>query len=219
MSAEEYTTITLPASSPEALERAADLLRQGLVVAFPTDTVYGVGCDLWQPVAIERLYWTKQRPYEMAIPVLVAGLSAVRQVAQDLGEPFEILARRFWPGELTLIVPRRKEVPDLLCAGGPTIAVRMPNHKLVLQLLMKLGGALAVTSANLSGRPAPCTADEVLSDLRGRIPLILDGGRCSGGVASTIIDCVAQPPILLRTGNLSLDTLRSVLPDIVDKLN
>lgn len=219
MSIEGYTTLTLPASSPEALERAAGLLRQGLVVAFPTDTVYGVGCDLWQPAAIERIYQTKKRPHEMAIPVLVASLSEVHQVAQNLGESFEILARRFWPGELTLIVPRRKEVPDLLCAGGSSVAVRMPNHKVILQLLVKLGGALAVTSANLSGRPAPCTADEVLSDLRGRIPLILDDGRCSGGVASTIIDCVAQPPILRRSGNLSLDALRTVLPEIVDIRN
>lgn len=219
MSTEVYTTLTLPASSPEALERAAVLLRQGQVVAFPTDTVYGVGCDLWQPAAIERLYQAKQRPYEMAIPVLVASLSAVHQVAQNLGEAFEILARRFWPGELTLVVPRREQVPDILCAGGPTIAVRMPNHGVLLQLLEMLGGALAVTSANLSGRPAPCSADEVLRDLRSRIPLILYGDRCSGGVASTIIDCVAQPPILLRTGNLCLDALRSVLPDIVDKLN
>jgi len=215
MLAERYNTLTILASSSEALERAVGLLRQGLVVAFPTDTIYGVGCDLWQTAAIERLYWAKQRPYEMAIPVLVASLSAVYQVAQNLSESFEILARRFWPGELTLIVPRRKEVPDLLCAGGPTIAVRMPNHEVVLQLLGMFGDTLAVTSANLSGHPAPCTADEVLSDLRGRIPLILDGGLCSGGVASTIIDCVSQPPTLLRTGNLSLDMLRAVLPEIV----
>lgn len=215
---EQYTTLTLPASSQEALERAAGLVRQGLVVAFPTDTVYGVGCDPWQPDAIERLFLAKQRPYEMAIPVLVANHMAVHQVAQNLGEAFEILAQRFWPGELTLIVPRRKAVPDRLCAGGPTVAVRMPNHAMLLHLLEILGGALAVTSANLSGHPSPCIADQVREQLSGRIPLILDGGQCSGGVASTIIDCVSQPPILLRTGNLSLEILRTVLPEIVEKL-
>ncbi|MHB1355467.1 MAG: L-threonylcarbamoyladenylate synthase [Anaerolineae bacterium] len=213
----EYTTLTLPASSQEALERAADLLRQGMVVAFPTDTVYGVGCDLWQPEAIERLILAKRRPYEMAIPVLVANLAAVHQVAQNLGEVFEILAQRFWPGELTLIVSRRKAVPDLLCAGGPTVAVRMPNHAMLLHLLEMLSGALAVTSANLSGHSSPCTPDQVCEQLCGRIPLILDGGRCSGGMASTIIDCVSRPPILLRAGNLSLDIIRTVLPEIVEK--
>jgi L-threonylcarbamoyladenylate synthase len=217
MSTGVYTTLTIPVSNPEALKGAADLLHQGMVVAFPTDTVYGVGCDLWQPVAIERLYRAKKRPHDMAIPVLVANLAAVDQVTQNLGESFVILALRFWPGELTLIVPRRREVPELLCAGGDTIAVRMPNNRFTLQLLEMNGGALAVTSANLSGRPSPCTAEDVFKDLNGRIPMILDGGRCSGGLASTIVDCVAQPPVLLRAGNLSLDTLRSVLPDIAIK--
>lgn len=214
---EAYSTVTLPATSSEALERALNLIFQGQVVAFPTDTVYGVGCDLWQVTAIERLFLAKLRPYEMAIPVLVANLSAVQLVAHNLSDSFEMLAQRFWPGELTLIAPRRKEVPDLLCAGGDTIAVRMPNHKMLLHLLERLGGVLAATSANLSGHPSPCTATQVLADLGGRIPLILDGGRCAGGVASTIIDCVAQPPILLRTGSLGLDALRSVAPDIIQK--
>jgi L-threonylcarbamoyladenylate synthase len=217
MVTQKYTTLTLPISNTEALGRAVDLLRQGLLVAFPTDTVYGLGCDPWQPAAIERLFQTKRRPMEMAIPILVASLSVTQLVAQDQSATFEALARRFWPGELTLIVPRRERVPDILCAGGPTIAVRMPNHRELLTLLEEMGGALAVTSANISGRPSPCTAEEVLADFIGNIPLILDGGRCSGGVASTIIDCVAQPPVLLRAGNLSLDELQSVVPGIVQK--
>jgi len=217
MVTQKYTTLTLPISHPEALERAASFLRQGLLVAFPTDTVYGLGCDPWQPAAIDRLFLTKRRPMQMAIPILVASLSATQLVAQDQSTVFEALARQFWPGELTLIVPRRERVPDILCAGGPTIAVRMPNHQELLSLLEEMGGALAVTSANISGRPSPCTAEDVLADFIGDIPLLLDGGRCSGGVASTIIDCVAQPPVLLRTGNLSLDELRSVVPGIVQK--
>ena len=213
----KYTTVSLAISSPHAMEQAAELIRQGMVVAFPTDTVYGVGCDPWQPQAIERLFWAKERPREMAIPVLVDGYPAVQQVARNLSESFRLLAARFWPGELTLIVPRSDLIPELLCAGGPTIAVRMPDHKELLSLLGMLGGVLAATSANISGRPSLCTAAEVSGDLLGRIPMILDGGRCSGGVASTIVDCVAQPPVLLRAGNLGLDTLRAVLPDIVEK--
>jgi L-threonylcarbamoyladenylate synthase len=217
MPATTYKTLILPASESSALMLAADLLRQGMVVAFPTDTVYGVGCDLWQVAAIERLYAAKQRPYSLAIPVLVAGHAVVSQVARDLSETFETLAQHFWPGELTLIVPRRIKVPDILCAGEPTIAVRMPNHEMLLRLLRNLGGALAVTSANISGQPSPSTAEKVQENLDGRIPLILDGGKCSGGVASTIVDCVSQPPVLLRTGNLSLEMLRDVLPDIVER--
>jgi L-threonylcarbamoyladenylate synthase len=211
------STRVISTIGPEVVEEAVSLLRNGDLVAFPTDTVYGLGCDLWQEEAIARLYKAKERPGNLAIPVLVSAAEQVSQVGMDLPAAFDRLAERFWPGGLTIIVRRRAHVPLLLCAGGDTVAVRMPDHELVRRLADALGGALAATSANLSGRPAPATAGDVLADLQGRIPLLLDGGRCAGGVASSIIDLVTDPPALLRLGPLSLEELREVVPGLVAK--
>ncbi len=211
----ETITRVLDASDEGALPEAWRLLRAGQVVAFPTDTVYGVGCDPWQVTAIERVYAAKLRPRNMALPVLVSGLEQVMRVARDLPSTFYAMAERFWPGGLTLILPRRPEVPDILCAGGPTIAVRMPAHDIALRLIAGMEGALATTSANLSGRPASRTAQQVLAELNGRVALILDGGECPGGIASDIIDLTASPPVLLRRGALEIAELRKVLPTLV----
>ena len=214
MQASRYSTSVLPVDNPQAFLTAVSLLRSGEVIAFPTDTVYGVGCDLWQPAAVERIYRIKQRPLNMAIPLLVAGMSSVQQVSCNLGSTFFLLAEHFWPGELTLIVPRLPSVPDVVTAGGDTVALRMPAYQAVLELCEALGGALAVTSANLSGSPACVTAEEVLRDLGGHLPLILDGGPCSGGVASTIVNCTVEPPRVLRLRNLTLEMLQKVIPNI-----
>lgn len=196
---------------PEALRA----LRGGEVVVFPTDTVYGVGCDLWQPEAVESLYFAKRRPKRLPIPVLVSAPEHVTQVARDIPSAFDRLVERFWPGGLTLVLPRHPSVPDVLCAGGPTIAVRMPDHPVASRLIAELGGALAATSANLSGHPSPRTAAEALADMGGRVALVLDGGECPGGVASTIADLVADPPVLLRRGQVEANALREVLPDLI----
>ncbi|MHB9033180.1 MAG: L-threonylcarbamoyladenylate synthase [Anaerolineae bacterium] len=215
MPPEVYTTRVLPADDPRAIETAVALLRQGEIVAFPTDTVYGVGCDPWQILAVERLYDVKQRPLTMAIPLLVADTAQVDKVAVELNDTFTNLSEHFWPGELTLIVKRQAAVPEIVTAGGSTLALRMPDNPVALQLCRHLGGALATTSANLSGEPACVTAEQVFRSLTGRIPLILDGGQAHGGVASTIIDCVSQPPRILRRGNLGLQQLRAVVPTLV----
>lgn len=199
-----------------ALPVALGALRAGEAVVFPTDTVYGVASDVWSEEAVERLFWAKRRPHAMAIPILVSSPRHVGQVAVDLPDAFGPLTARFWPGGLTLVVPRHPAVPPLVSAGGPTIAVRMPDHPVALALIEAAGGVLAVTSANRSGRPAPVTADEALADLDGRVALVIDGGACPGGVASTVIDLVATPPRLLRTGGITPEALRQVLPDLVD---
>ena len=199
----------------QALDEAVRALQGGQLVAFPTDTVYGVSCDIWQPEAVARLYWAKRRPRSMAIPVLLSSTEHVRRVATDLPGCFELVAARFWPGGLTLILPRHPDVPDILSAGKTTIAVRMPDHPLALRLIEMMGGALAVTSANLSGRPASKTAREALDDLDGRVAILLDGGGCPGGVASTIVDLASDPPRLLREGAIVAADLQQVLPDLV----
>ncbi len=211
----ELVTRVYLATDPEALSQAVEALRAGQLVAFPTDTVYGVGCDLWQERALERIYWAKLRPRNLAIPLLVSGPEQVAQVARDLPPLFGPLVERFWPGGLTVIVPRQPSLPEILCAGGDTVAVRMPNHPYALRLIAEMGGALAVTSANLSGRPSPRTAQEVLADLRGRVAVVVDGGACPGGVASTIVDLVSQPPRLLRQGEVDVEALRRLLPTLV----
>lgn len=208
-------TRVLAAEDPEALPAALRALHAGQAVVFPTDTVYGVGSDPWSARAVERLYWAKRRPRHLAIPILVSAPRHVEQVADDLPAAFAPLTARFWPGGLTLVVPRRPSVPDIVCAGGPTVAVRMPDHPVALALIEAAGGVLAVTSANRSGSPAPATAGEALADLDGRVAVVIDGGTCPGGIASAVIDLVGAPPRLLRAGGIAPAALREVLPDLV----
>ena len=190
-----------------------DILRQGGVIAFPTDTVYGVGADAFQPEAVELLYVAKGRPPEKAIPLLLASADDLFLIASKVSEAARWLAARFWPGGLTLVVPRHPRVPEVV-SPGPTVAVRVPDHRCPLALIATLGAPLAATSANLSGQPSSTTAEQVLAQLGGRIALILDGGPCPGGVPSTVIDVTVDPPVILRHGAISaeiiLDALRNL---------
>ncbi|HHX42589.1 MAG TPA: threonylcarbamoyl-AMP synthase [Chloroflexi bacterium] len=209
-------TRALSADDAEALPAALRILRSGGTVVFPTDTVYGVGSDPWSPEAVARLYWVKQRPREMAIPLLVSAPHHVERVVSDLPDAFQRVAARFWPGGLTLVLPRHPAVPHIVTAGGPTIAVRMPGHPLARALIEAAGGVLAVTSANRSGNPAPVTAEAARADLDGRVDLVIDGGASPCGVASAVIDLVRTPPRQLRAGGIPFAALRVVLPDLVD---
>ncbi len=211
---EQYETQVLPADDPRAIAQAVRTLRRGELVVFPTDTVYGVGCDLWSGPALERLYRAKGRPSELAIPVLVSGPEKVTAVARRLPDAFEELSRRFWPGGLTIVLPRQPNLPERLTSGRNTVAVRLPDHPAAIALIAAAGGALAVTSANVSGRPAPTSAQEALADLAGRVDLVLDGGTCPQGVASSIVDLSVSPPRLLRQGALDVEALREILPDL-----
>jgi L-threonylcarbamoyladenylate synthase len=177
-------------------------LHQGGTVAFPTDTVYGVGAHAFLPQAVEKLYVAKIRPRDKAIPVLISGIDLLPQVATAIpGIAYE-LAERFWPGALTLVLPRSAHISDAVTAGNNTVAVRVPDHPLTQALLVALDAPLAATSANISGQPAPATAQEVLAQLDGRIDLLLDGGACPGGIASTVLDLTTSPPQVLRPGSL-----------------
>lgn len=197
--------------STDRLDVAAALLRDGAVVAIPTDTVYGVAADAASPEAIARLFAAKRRPLDKAIPLLVDEAGGLDLVASSVPEAARTLAARFWPGALTIVVPRRRERDDDL----PTVAVRMPDHALARALIRLAGGRLAVTSANISGEPPATTAAEALQQLGGRIAAVIDGGPCPGGVASSIVDVCTTPPRLLRPGGLSIETLRTVLPTLI----
>jgi L-threonylcarbamoyladenylate synthase len=188
------------AESEDALRRAVAVLRAGGLVAFPTDTVYGVAALPWDEGAVNRLYEAKERPAQKAIPLLISDAGQLSRVA-ILPPQFAALSARFWPGGLTLVLPKTACVPDAVSAG-PTVAVRVPDLPLARDLIRQAGGVLAVTSANVSGRPSPVSTQEVATQLGGRVELILDGGPCRAGVPSTILDCSVQPPVLLRRGDV-----------------
>ncbi len=193
-------------SSPGAIDKAVELLRQGELVAFPTDTVYGVGALAFYETAVFAIYEAKGRPEEKAIPVLLGDVADIDKVAEAIPDKARRLAERFWPGPLTLVVKKRHTVPAAVSATD-TIGIRVPDHRFTRELL-RAAGPMAVTSANLSGQPSPCTADEVLGQLAGRIAMILDGGRTPGGVPSTVVDCTKDDFILLREGPIKLEEIR-----------
>src|SRR5437762_1535033 len=184
-------TAILLTSDPAALPRALSTLAAREVIAFPTDTVYGLGADPWEPPAVEKLFAAKERDYGKAIPLLVAGPEHLWRVVPGLPPVAQALTSAFWPGPLTIVVPCRPNLPAIVTAAGPTIALRMPDHPWTLTLLRAAGGALAVTSANRSGAGDPATAADALRELGGRIPLIIDGGLAPGGGACTIVELAA----------------------------
>jgi L-threonylcarbamoyladenylate synthase len=200
-------TLYLPVDEPIALQRAVDCLLAGGLVAFPTDTVYGLGALVWNEASIRRIYAAKERPPEKAIPVLVADIAAARRLVAKLPATAEALATHFWPGPLTLVVPCGDGLPEFLTSGSGTVALRVPDHPVTLRLLALLGQPLAVTSANRSGLPSPLTAQEVLDQLAGRIDAVVDGGPCPGGQPSTVVSLVTEPPILLRAGPIDIKDL------------
>jgi L-threonylcarbamoyladenylate synthase len=198
-------TIVLRADEPGAIERAAEMLRARKLVAFPTDTVYGLGALAFDAEGVAALYRAKDRPSERAIAVLVADKPMVDLVAEHIPDVARRLMDKFWPGALTLIVPKRSRVPDLL-SGGSTIGVRLPAFDLTRRLLT-LTGPLAVTSANRSGQPAPRSAAGVLEQLESRIHAVLDGG-VTEGTPSTVVDCSRLPPSIVRSGPITEEQLR-----------
>ncbi len=204
-------TEILPVDQAHALERAIELVRQGQVIALPTDTVYGVAADGLNPAAIERLYVVKERSRDKAIPLLLASAGDLAQIAAQVPEAARILAAKFWPGALTLVVHAQSNVPPVLRAEGDSVAVRVPDHPIPRELARALGRPLAATSANISGGRDPSTAQEVEAQLGGRLALILDGGRVGGGVPSTVVDVSITPPRVLRQGALAIEEIERAL--------
>lgn len=204
-------TLVLFADRPGALAQAVAVLRSGGLVAFPTDTVYGVGAHAYLPAAVARLYAAKVRPEGKAIPLLLGDAADIERVSRNLPPLTQRLTNAFWPGALTLVVPRNPELPDIVTAGGPTVAVRLPDHPVPRALARALGAPLAATSANLSGQAEASSAADVMAQLDGRIDLLLDGGRCPGGVPSSVVDLTVQPPAILRQGALDPELLQRLL--------
>ena len=202
-------TEVLSAQAPSALPRALAILRRGGLVAFPTDTVYGVGALAFDAAAIEKIYEAKGRSTEKAIPILLGDTADLEKVTAQVSEMALRLAGRFWPGPLTLVVPKHPSLPEAV-STAPTVGVRVPDHP-VARALLRAAGPMAVTSANLSGQASPCTAEEVLVQLVGRIALIIDGGKTPDGVPSTVVNCAGAEPQVLREGPITLAQIKAIL--------
>ena len=189
---------------------AVDILRSGGIVAFPTDTVYGLGADATNEGAILKIYAAKKRPLQTALPLLLSDASEIADVARDIPELAWRLAERFLPGGLTLVLYRLPSVSPAITGGGDKIAVRVPNHPVPLTLIQCLEKPITGTSANLTGRPNPLAAEDVREQMGGSIDLIIDGGRCRGDIASTVVDLTVEPPMILRKGAISRDDIATV---------
>lgn len=201
-------TLLLSANTAGNVQRAAEALLQGKLAAFPTDTVYGLGAFVFDKAAVQRIRLAKNRPPEKAIPVLLSSVDEIEQVTVGVGKAAMQLAERFWPGPLTIVVPKRDRVPDVVAVTN--IGIRVPDHPIALALL-GITGPMAVTSANLSGRTNPVSAAGVLEQLRGRVDIVLDGGTTPGGFPSTVVDCTGDELTILRPGPLALLDLLAAL--------
>ncbi|MBF8295573.1 MAG: Threonylcarbamoyl-AMP synthase [Bacteroidetes bacterium] len=202
--------------SPEALDaeiitQAADVLRRGGLVAFPTETVYGLGADVLNLEAVKKVFDVKGRPPDNPLIVHVAGTKQLDDIVDEIPDKAKTLGEAFWPGPLTLVMKRTILVSDLVTAGLDTVAVRMPDHPVALALIRALGEGIVGPSANLSGKPSPTTAQHVYDDLRGQIEVILDSGQTTIGMESTVVDVTVDPPVILRLGGLTRERIEEVI--------
>ena len=203
-------TQVIDLSQQDAIQRALDQIHSGGIIAFPTDTVYGLGSSPFNPEAIKRLFTAKGRNFNKAIAILIGDISQLPLLSEEFNPTAQILSRQFWPGALTLILNKKKELPAIL-SPFPSIGIRMPDHPFALNLL-RVTGPLAVTSANLSGGKNPLTAKDVLEQLDGRVDLLMDGGQCPGGVPSTVVDCTSPNIKFIRVGAIAIETIKKALP-------
>jgi L-threonylcarbamoyladenylate synthase len=193
---------------------AVKIIRKGGLVAFPTETVYGLGADALNQKAVLALFKAKKRPLDNPPIVHVENINDVHKLAEQIPPEADKLMKKFWPGPLTLVFKRSKTVPDVTVAGLDTVAIRMPNHPVALALIKESRCPIAAPSANLAGKPSPTTAEHVFTDLNGRIDAILDAGPTRIGVESTVLDLSVEPAMVLRPGGTSLEALKSVLGDV-----
>jgi len=208
-------TSSLHKSIREQVEKGISILRQGGIIAYPTDTVYGLGASSSIPKAIEKIYSMKNRPLDLPLPLLAADISQVKDIAHSLPDVAELFMEKFFPGALTLVLPASDKIPGIITAGGISVAVRIPDHPVPIALAKGLGSPIIGTSANLSGLPSPQSAEEVYTQLGDTVDFIIDGGRSPGSKESTIIDVTEDKPVILREGAISIECIREIYPEIV----
>ena len=208
----------LPTHTPElfqkAVLRAAELLRAGEVIALPTETVYGLAANALDEKAVAKIFEIKGRPANNPIIVHVAGIEMAERCAKNCPALAEKLARSFWPGPLTLVLPRAEKIPKIVTAGGETVGIRWPSHPFIQAVIRECGFPLAAPSANLSERVSPTNAEHVRKSLGGKIPLIVDGGQSQVGIESTVLDLTVSPPQVLRPGMIHAESLAAVIGNL-----
>ncbi|MDO4739229.1 MAG: L-threonylcarbamoyladenylate synthase [Eubacteriales bacterium] len=210
----KMTTEVMDAYEPGAVEKGAAILKEGGVVAFPTETVYGLGALATSHSGVEKIFEAKGRPADNPLIVHIADMTMLKELIEgDIPLDASLLAEEFWPGPLSMIFKKSKRVPDIVTAGLDTVAVRMPSNPAAL-MLIKEAGPIAAPSANRSGRPSPTSAKHVLDDMNGQIPLILDSGSCRVGLESTVLDLTCTPPRVLRPGGVTPDQIALVIDEV-----
>ena len=205
-----YKTDTEP-ELRQAVKAAGELLREGKLVAIPTETVYGLAANALDPQAVNAIFKAKGRPNDNPLIVHIADLSALPDVVSVVPEKARVLMERFWPGPLTIVLPRKPQIPNETTAGLDTVAVRMPSHPVAQAIIRESGLPIAAPSANLSGLPSPTTAEHCVRDLTGKVSAIVDGGPCNFGVESTVITLAGDHPRLLRPGAVTLEQLEAAI--------
>jgi L-threonylcarbamoyladenylate synthase len=207
----------LTSSIQQQVEQGITILKQGGIVAFPTDTVYGLGAAINSDQAVARVYIVKERPRNMALPLLLADKSQISKIAHPVPPIAWLLADKFLPGALTMVLFKSKSVPAIVTGSGKTVAIRIPDHPIPISLARGLRTPIVGTSANLSGKPSSLTAEEVYAQLGEEVDLIIDGGRSPGDEESTIVDLTGETPLVLREGAISREELKQVCPNLTFK--
>jgi L-threonylcarbamoyladenylate synthase len=202
-------------TSEEDITKAGEIIVAGGLIAFPTETVYGLGADALDPEAVASIYVAKGRPSDNPFIVHISEINEWDSLVENIPEPARELAEKFWPGPLTIILPKSDKIPLTVSGGLPTVGVRMPSHPIARAIIKECGFPLAAPSANTSGKPSPTNANDVFEDMNGRIPLIIDGGNCEIGVESTVISFAENPPRLLRPGGVTLEEMTELIGEIV----
>ncbi len=195
----------------DKIMKAAQILKMGGLVAFPTDTVYGLGADATNSTAVEKIYKVKKRPLTKALPILIGGKNDLTKYIFGVSKKTKKIVNKFWPGPLTIILKKKKIISNVVTAGKNSVGIRVPENSVALALIRALGRPLATTSANISDKPSPATASVAKKYLNNKIDLILDGGKTKLGVESTVLDCTTSPPTLLRPGPIPPEEIKKIL--------
>jgi len=206
--------VAIDANAPnlKTLQIAADLIKKGELVAFPTETVYGLGADALNPRAVAKIFKAKNRPSDNPLIVHISDRDQLKDIVSTVPKSAKILIKKFWPGPLSIVFNKNKNFPHETSAGLDTVVVRFPKHKVARKLIELVGSPIAAPSANLSGRISPTRAEHVLADLNGEIPMILDAGSIEYGLESTVVDCTKKRPVILRPGSITLEMLQASVP-------
>lgn len=211
MSKKKKNQTKISAPGAASIEEAANLIKDGQIVAFPTETVYGLGASCFNKTAIAKIFKAKGRPGDNPLIVHVSSMEQVSDVALAISPTAKELMRHFWPGPLTLVLKKQPSIPEAVTANLDTVAVRMPNHQVAQAIIEHAGVPIAAPSANLSGKPSPTTAQMVYDDLNGEIPLIIDSGPCEVGIESTVLDVTGKVPNILRPGMITIEMINKVI--------